>query len=207
MEVNLEIPEIKAFNEDMLILAIEDSAYAQEVPIQLGTLHIDRTLDMISEEEITQLSIKWKLIKTASLLTGKVAQVGDKLEKTFLQKVDRTVELTKAVEIPPFSTIQVHGVMKVKGHDKRVNLVAEPKNNEYNTSIVVVPSYANLRPGSSKINMSLRNPTSRNMTVKTKSIEAQVAAANVVPPMLTPKNPQESEKQKDKRMKFPDKEF
>ena len=108
------------------------------------------------------------------------------------------------VEIPPFSTIQVHGIMKVKGNDKRVNIIVEPKNNVGNPSIVVVCSYANLRPGSSKVNMSLRNLTSRNITVKAKSIVAQVAVANVVPPMFTPKNLQESEKQKDKRMKFPD---
>ena len=29
VEVNLKIPEIKAFNEDVLMLVIEDSAYAQ----------------------------------------------------------------------------------------------------------------------------------------------------------------------------------
>ena len=29
VEVNLKIPEIKAFNEDVLILVIEDSAYGQ----------------------------------------------------------------------------------------------------------------------------------------------------------------------------------
>ena len=52
--------------------------------------------------------------------------------------------------------------------------------------------------------MSLRNLTSRTITVKVKSIVAQVAAAIVDPSMLTPKNPQESEKHEDKRMKFPD---
>ena len=36
VEFNLKIPEIKAFNEG-----------------QLGTLHIDRALDLISDEEIT----------------------------------------------------------------------------------------------------------------------------------------------------------
>ena len=58
--VSLKICEIKPFNEDVLMLVIEDSAYAQHVPIQLGTLHIDRGLDLISEKEITQLSTKWK---------------------------------------------------------------------------------------------------------------------------------------------------
>ena len=56
VEVNLKIPEIIAFNEDMLMFVIEDSAYAQYILIQLRTLHIDRALDLTSEKEITQLS-------------------------------------------------------------------------------------------------------------------------------------------------------
>ena len=67
---------------------------------------------------------KWKWSKMASLLTGKMAWVEDKSEKTFfLDKVDGIVKLTKTVEIPQFSTIQVHGMTKVKGHDKRINLI------------------------------------------------------------------------------------
>ena len=84
-----------------------------------------------------------------------MTQVEDKSAKTFsLDKVGGTIKLTKTVETPPFSTIQVHGITKVKGHDKRVNLIVEPNNNVYNPSVVVVPRYANLRPGSSKVNMS-----------------------------------------------------
>ena len=60
VEVNLKIPETKAFDEDMLMLVIEDSAYVQQVSIQLGTLHIDRALDLIRDKEITQLRTKWK---------------------------------------------------------------------------------------------------------------------------------------------------
>ena len=84
-----------------------------------------------------------------------MAWAEDKLKKTFsLDQVDRTVNLTKTVEIPPFSIIQVHGITKVKGHDKKVNLIVEPKSNIYNSS--AEPSYAHLKPGSS--NMSLRKP-------------------------------------------------
>ena len=36
IEVNLKIPKIKAINEDVFMLVIEDGAYAQCVPIQLG---------------------------------------------------------------------------------------------------------------------------------------------------------------------------
>ena len=55
---------------------IEDSTYAQQVPIQLVTLHIDRALDLISQKEITQLSTTWKQSKTVSLLTGKWPELG-----------------------------------------------------------------------------------------------------------------------------------
>ena len=41
--------------------------------------------------------------------------------------------------------------------------------------------------------MSLGNLTSKSITVKAKSIVAQLTVANAVPSMLAPKNPQESE--------------
>ena len=60
VEVNLKIPKIKAFNKDVLMLVIEDSTYAQCVPIQLGMLRVDRTLDLIRRKESMHLSNKWK---------------------------------------------------------------------------------------------------------------------------------------------------
>ena len=61
-----------------------------------------------------------------------MARVVDKLEKIFLEKVDRTVKLMKTVEIPPFGTVQVHGITEVNGHDNRDNLIVELKNNGCN---------------------------------------------------------------------------
>ena len=58
VEVNLKILDIKEFNEDVLMLVMEDSPYAQRVPIQLGTLHINKALDLVSENELINLSNK-----------------------------------------------------------------------------------------------------------------------------------------------------
>ena len=58
--MEVKIPKIKTFHEGMLMLVIEDSAYAQHITIQLGTLHIGRALDLMSEKERTQLSTKWE---------------------------------------------------------------------------------------------------------------------------------------------------
>ena len=70
--------------------------------------------------------------------------------------------------------------------------------------MVAVPSYACLKPGSSKINISLRNLISKSIMIKVKSIVAQFAAPNAGPSMLASKNPQESEEKEDKRMGSPD---
>ena len=95
-----------------------------------------------------------------------MARVKNDIEKVFpLDKIDGTVKLTKTVEIPPFITIQVHGITKV---NKKVKLIVEPMTNRPNLSAVVVPSYTDLKPGSSKINMNLRNLASRRITVKAK---------------------------------------
>ena len=61
VEVNLKIPEIKAFYEDMFMLVIEDSTYAQWVSIQLGTLHIDKALDLINEKRNNPTKYKMKI--------------------------------------------------------------------------------------------------------------------------------------------------
>ena len=57
-----------------------------------------------------------------------MARVEDVPEKTFsLNKVEGTMKVAKMVEISPFCTIQVHGNMKVKDHDKRVNITVEQR--------------------------------------------------------------------------------
>ena len=61
---------------------------------------------------------------------------------------------------------------KVKGHNKKVNLILEPMKNRPNPSAVVVPSYTVLKPGSGKVNMNVRNLNSREISVKAKSIVA-----------------------------------
>ena len=74
----------------------------------------------------------------------------------------------------------------------------EPNNNGFNPLMFAVPSYACLKPGSSKINKNLKNHASKSMTIKAKTIVAQPAAANAVPTMLASRNPQETEENVDK---------
>ena len=92
---------------------------------------------------------------------------------------------------------------KVKGHNKKVYLIVEPMKNKPNSSVVPVLGYPVLKPGSSKVNMNIRNPTSRKIAVKTMLIVVRVAAANVVPSMLAQRNSKKIENMLDKRIESP----
>ena len=59
--------------------------------------------------------------------------------------------------------------------------------------MVTNPGYAYLKPGSSRVSVSLRNITGRKLTIKPKTVVAKLAAANMVPPKLAPKVGKEAE--------------
>ena len=56
-ELELQIPEIKVFREGALFLIIEDNPSGDQVLIQLGTIQIDRALELVTEEEMSHLSM------------------------------------------------------------------------------------------------------------------------------------------------------
>ena len=52
VEATLNIPEVKAFQEDCLFLVVNDHTYGKQVPIMIGTLHIDMIIDRATKEEL-----------------------------------------------------------------------------------------------------------------------------------------------------------
>ena len=60
VECCLQLPQIKKFDVDVLMLIIDDSAYGMQVSVQLGTLHIDMALDLATEAEMKKLSHRWE---------------------------------------------------------------------------------------------------------------------------------------------------
>ena len=51
VEACLKIPEIKAFDLDVLLLIVPDSAHTQHTHIMLGTLHIDMVIKFATTKE------------------------------------------------------------------------------------------------------------------------------------------------------------
>ena len=67
VETHLKIPEIKAFDQDVLLLIIPNSAHTQCTPITLGTLHVDMAIRLATEKELKNLNKQWQrsLVATA----------------------------------------------------------------------------------------------------------------------------------------------
>ena len=59
MEACLGIPEIKAFDNDVLLLKVPDSLHIMHTPITLGTLHIDMVIKLATKKELENLNKQW----------------------------------------------------------------------------------------------------------------------------------------------------
>ena len=52
--------EMKAFDNDVLLLIVPDSAHTMHTPITLGTLHIDMVIKLATMKELGNLNKQWK---------------------------------------------------------------------------------------------------------------------------------------------------
>ena len=182
VEVRLKIPNVKAFDLDVLMLVIPESEYSKSVPVTIGTIHIDEIINLITDEELRLANKKWQ----RGIISWKVAIKSLQLKenKDVLDKVTGDVKLTRNVQIPPMETITVSGITTVNSHTKRVNVITEPRENldEY-----TVHSYSYMRPGSKRVSVALRNLSEKVQIIKKGTTVASIKAANLIPPKLAPK--------------------
>ena len=55
----LEVLEVAGIREDVLLLVVKNTDYGDQVPILLGTLHIDMILEKVMLEELKTLPAAW----------------------------------------------------------------------------------------------------------------------------------------------------
>ena len=201
VECKLKIPQIKKFDIDVLMLMIDNSPYAMRVPIQIGTLHINMALDLATEEERKKLNRQWKRAELASSLrlNSANANVEDSAESKNvfdLDNITSSVQITKDLLLQPFENVTISGLLKgpvkCSAYFKRVNVALEPmeQHKEGEGPYCAVPAYTFLKPGSSRVEVMLKNITARSITIKSGEKVARIEPANAVPHMLAPK-PQE----------------
>ena len=125
VEVQLKIPEVEAFDQDMLLLIVPDSAHTQYTPITLGTLHIDMAIKLATEKELETLNKQWQRSLVATKLTMKEAKVNVG-EAQIVSRLDSDVKLIRDTIVGPFETVETKGILrKTLNHYKRMNVVVD----------------------------------------------------------------------------------
>ena len=107
-----------------------------------------------------------------------------------LDNVKGSVQITKDLSLQPFKDVTISGLLKgpVKwsAYFKRVNFAIEPmeQHKEGEGPYCVVPAYNFLKPGSSRVEVMLKNITARSITIKSGERVARIEPANAVRHML-----------------------
>ena len=139
----MRVPNVRAFDLDVLMLVIPESEYSRGVPITIGTIHIDEIIDLITDEEFKVANRQWQ----RGIISRKVVvnQLQVKENKNVLDQVKGDVKLTRKIVIPPLETISISGMTNINKHSKRVNIITEPREDG---DLFTVPCYSYMRPGS-----------------------------------------------------------
>ena len=183
VEAVLEIPNVKNFAEPSLFVVVNDSEYGKQVPVQIGTLHIDLVLEKAAKEELARLGKAWE--------RGTVARPqGKDLEEFMLDQVKGPVKAVEYTVIQPGETKKISGMVQFKGNSKRINLMTEPIQDMQEVDEprwVTVPSYGECKAGSSRVGVAIRNVSKKIVVISKGQQIANVIAANQVPNILAPK--------------------
>ena len=157
VEVQLEIPEVRAFNHNVLLLIVPDSAHMQYTPITLGTLHIDMAIKLATRKELESLNKQWQRSLIAMRLSMKGAQVMDVEEAQIVAQLDSSVKLIRDIIVGPFETVEMKGILqKTPNHYKRMNIVVDDLQGKGSSKdIVVVSQLQILKAGADKIPLAL----------------------------------------------------
>ena len=187
METHLGIPEVKAFDTDVLLLIVPDSVHTMCTPITLGTLHIGMVIKLATKKELENLSKQWKRSLIATKLAMKGKQLVNQEETQIVSQVDSIVKnFQRHNNFTPFGTIKVKGVVRIPNHYQCINVVIDDlPEDQCCKDVVVMQQIHILRPGSNKIPVVLQNLSCRVLKIKKRIKIAHVEASNVVPSLMT----------------------
>ena len=182
VEVLLEVPEVPEFKEYILMLVVKDSEYGNQVPLQLGTLHIDMILEKANPEQLSRLGKPYE--------RGSMGRPPISKPAMDLNTVKGPITLSKSITLEAGETLKVQGISQIRGNQKRLYVVAEPVLQEGAAEIpklVTVPTYSVCMPGSHRVSVVIRNVTNDVLSLRKGKIIAELTAANLIPNKMAPR--------------------
>ena len=184
-ECKLQIPGIKGFDEDVLMLVVNDTEYGSHIPVLLGTLHINMILDQASLDELNNLPAAWRCSGVGSMVSCREAVLDT---QTPIMNVKAPVKLNRATTIPGLQVAKLSATVKMPVQTKWLNVTAESILGQQETKgIETLETYAMIQGGNNRVSIAIRNTTREPIKLKKGTVVGMVTAANVVPPMLAAK--------------------
>ena len=166
VEARLSIPGIKAMNHNSLFMVVKDTNYTKRVPIQLVTLHIDEALSLVMGKEYGKLSAAWVRANFPPRPISGSTQVRE--FEFDLEMIKGNVRITKQVMFGPFETKHVLGLTECNTYYKWVHVVTEASEKFQHGAVKPICTYLELKPGSSRVSIGLRNFSCRSVMLRPK---------------------------------------
>ena len=136
-------------------------------------------------EELEKLSLAWYAGAFGSQVFAKLAQLE---ERPIIDQIDQYMRLTRDITIPAMQVHKTIGIAKIPILTKRLNVMTEAlPHREEIKGIETIPSYETFKQRGNRIILGLNNTTQEKITLKRGTKVAKVFVANVIPPMLAPK--------------------
>ena len=176
VEVNLQIPGIKNYNKDVLLLVIPTMTYSEKVLVMVGSKIIDWAMGWITKGELSKVTTTWRqahfrAIMSRSLQLPHTSWNGTGVKKEAIHSspgVD-TLEMV-------FCLDNVWGPVCTT-----LSVTAGPK---LPTSVVLTVTNGELHFGSSWVPICLENLSTHSVEIPAKAVVGQVMPANQVPPVV-----------------------
>ena len=70
VEVNLQIPDIRGYNEDIMLLVILTMTYAEKVLLVVGSKSIDLVMGIIIKGELAKATVTWRQAHFSAVMLG-----------------------------------------------------------------------------------------------------------------------------------------
>ena len=159
-----------------------DHKYDHQVPVIIGTLHIDMIIEQASKDELNQLGTALGRGKVNRQIQARRVQLEN---LTQLDKITGKVRLTKSVKLKPNQSLKVKARSLNPLNTKWVNVIIEPTDDEEGS--YTIPAYTYLKSNSKSVHVGLRNMSCHTVTLCKGTVIADLSPANAIPKMLAPK--------------------
>ena len=152
--VRIRFNEIKGYDEDQVCLVREDnSEFVSRVPVILGTPTTECILNVMTESEMTKLSVAWATVRTSTLQQAFCARINHVWTDTTTRSLDirlfkETVKLKDKVIIRPFETSIVKARIDTIMTGGRLHVLVhllDTKNNKLPNGLEVSAMYTDLK--------------------------------------------------------------